>query len=57
MDENEIRALFIRAADAVAPLIDKLYEKALKAYQSVFDTTVGKFDLPFRVQNAQRLLR
>ena len=57
VDASDIQGLLMRAADAVAPLIDKLYEKALNAYDSVLDPTATKFDQSFRLQNAQRLLQ
>lgn len=46
-----------RAGEAVVPLLDKLYEKALQSHAMVNDPSVSKFDLTFRLQNAQRLLR
>ena len=57
VDEADLHALLQRAADAIAPLLDKLYEKALQSHQSVFDPTATKYDLSFRLQNAMRLLR
>lgn len=56
VDEADLHALVQRAADAIAPLLDKLYEKALQSHQSVFDPTATKYDLSFRLQNATRLL-
>lgn len=57
MDRADLRSLISRAGDAVSPLLDKLYEKALQSHQAVFDPTVSKYDLGFRLQSALRLLR
>ena len=56
LDGSAIQALLQRAADAVSPLLDKLYEKAFQSHQSVFDPAVTKYDLTFRLKNTQRLL-
>jgi len=56
VDTSDIQGLLERAADAVTPLLDKLYEKAFQSHQSVFDPTVTKYDLSFRLKNTQRLL-
>ena len=56
LDDSAIQGLLQRAADAVSPLLDKLYEKAFQSHQSVFDPAVTKYDLTFRLKNSQRLL-
>ena len=56
VDGSAIQVLLQRAADAVSPLLDKLYEKAFQSHQSVFDPAVTKYDLSFRLKNTQRLL-
>ena len=57
VDEIDIHRLLKRAVDAVTPLLDKLFEKALYSHSMVSDPSVGKFDLNFRLQNSIRLLR
>ena len=57
VDDTDVRYLLQRASDAVAPLLDRMYDKALQTHLSVFDASVSKYDLGFRLQNAQRLLQ
>jgi hypothetical protein len=57
VDRADLRSLVGRAGEAVTPLLDRLYEKALQSHQSVYDPTVSKYDLGFRLQSALRLLR
>ena len=57
VDRADLQSLVARAGDAVSPLLDKLYQKALHSHDAVFDPTVSKYDLGFRLQSALRLLR
>ena len=57
MDQIDIHRLMRRAADAISPILDRLYAKALKSEQLISDPTISKFDLNFWLQNAQRQLR
>ena len=57
VDRADLRSLVGRAGEAVSPLLDRLYEKALQSHQAVYDPTVSKYDLGFRLQSALRLLR
>ena len=57
MDQIDIHRLLRRAADAISPILDRLYAKALKSEQLISDPTISKFDLNFWLQNAQRQLR
>jgi len=57
VDSSEVLTLLARAGDAVRPLLDRLYDKALAAHAAVFDPTATKYDISFRVQNGQRLLK
>jgi hypothetical protein len=57
VDRADLQSLVSRAGDAVSPLLDRLYEKALQSHEAVFDPTVSKYDLGFRLQSALRMLR
>ena len=57
VDESDRDSFLRRAATAITPLMDLLYQKALHTYDSIFDPTVSNFDKRFRIQNAQRLLK
>ncbi|XP_065890000.1 uncharacterized protein [Dysidea avara] len=57
VSQTDIDSLMLRASNALIPVLDKLYEKAFAAYRAVMDGTAGKFDLKFRLTNAQRLLK
>jgi hypothetical protein len=57
VDDIDIHRLMRRGTNAVAPLLDKLYEKALQSHAMISDPSITKFDLNFRLQNSQRLLR
>ena len=57
VDRADLQSLVSRAGDAVSPLLDRLYEKALQSHEAVFDPTVSKYDLGFRIQSALRMLR
>ena len=57
MDPIDIHRLMRRAAEAINPILDRLYAKALQTHELTSDPTVSKFDLNFRLQNAQRQLR
>ena len=57
MDRADLRSLVSRAGDAVAPLLDRLYEKAMQSHEAVLDPTVSKYDHGFKLQATVRLLR
>ena len=57
VDVTDIQALLSRAADAVEPLLDKLYEKAFLSHLSIQDPSINKFDRQFRLENAVKLLK
>ena len=57
MDPIDIHRLMRRAAEAISPILDRLYTKALQTHEILSDPTISKFDLNFRLQNAQRQLR
>ena len=56
IDPIDIHRLLRRGTESVIPLLDKLYEKALQSHAFISDTSISKFDMTFRLQNAQRLL-
>jgi hypothetical protein len=57
VDRADLQSLVGRAGDAVSPLLDRLYEKALHSQEAVFDPTVSRYALGYRLQNSARLLR
>lgn len=57
VDESDRDSFLQRAAAAIAPLLDLLYQKAFFTYDSIFEPSISAFDKRFRVQNAQRLLK
>ena len=57
VDRADLQSLLSRAADAISPLLDRLYQKALRSHQTIFDPTASKYDQGFRIQSAQRLLK
>ena len=56
IDPIDVHRLLRRGTESVTPLLDKLYEKALQSHAFISDTSISKFDMTFRLQNAQRLL-
>lgn len=57
VDESDLQSFLQRAAEAVGPLLNLLYQKAFSTYDSIFEPSIRNFDKRFRVQNAQRLLK